>query len=38
MYFLYKNEYRLIKAVEITIRKVLRLKGETLEEMKHSES
>jgi hypothetical protein len=27
MYFVYKNEYRISKPVEITIRKVLRKKG-----------
>jgi hypothetical protein len=34
MYFLYKNEYRIFKPVEITIRRGLRQKGEKkLEEM-----
>jgi hypothetical protein len=28
MYFLYKNEYRIFKPVEITIRRGLRQKGE----------
>jgi hypothetical protein len=28
MYFLYKNEYSILKPVEITIRKGLRQKGE----------
>jgi hypothetical protein len=28
MYFLYKNEYRILKPVEITVRKGLRWKGE----------
>jgi hypothetical protein len=28
MYFLYKNEYRIFKPVEITVRRGLREKGE----------
>jgi hypothetical protein len=28
MHFLYKNEYRIFKPVEITIRRRLRVKGE----------
>jgi hypothetical protein len=28
IYFLYKNEYRIFKPVEITIRRALRSKGE----------
>jgi hypothetical protein len=33
MYFLCKNEYRIFKPVEITIRRQLRLKGEKIDEM-----
>jgi hypothetical protein len=33
MYFLYKNEYRIFKSIETTIRKGLRQKKEKIEEM-----
>jgi hypothetical protein len=32
MYFLYKNEYRTFKPVEITLRRRLKKKGEKLRE------